>query len=122
MYSYGTKLGRIFYITAMQELIFEWDEYKNLANIKKHGINFQEAKTCFEDDFAEMFSDIEHSESEDRYIFLGLSEILRTLVVIYTERSNINEDQIVNRIISARKATKKEFLYYWKQRRQKEQK
>jgi uncharacterized DUF497 family protein len=37
----------------MQEVLFEWDERKNRANIKKHGISFQEAKTCFEDDFAE---------------------------------------------------------------------
>jgi uncharacterized DUF497 family protein len=106
----------------MQEILFEWDERKNRANIKKHGISFQEAKTCFEDDFAEMFPDTEHSENENRYIFLGLSEVLRTLVVIYTERNIEENEKIVNRIISARKATKKEFLYYWEHRRQKEQK
>jgi len=104
------------------DCIFEWDEQKNLANMKKHGISFQEAKTCFEDDFAEIFSDIEHSENEDRYIILGLSETIRTLVVIYTEKDINDDEQIVNRIISARKAAKKEFLYYWKQRWQKEQK
>jgi uncharacterized DUF497 family protein len=104
----------------MQEVLFEWSEAKNLANIKKHGISFQEARTCFEDDFAEIFPDEEHSENEERYIFLGLSEILRTLVVIYTERYN-NSEQIINRIISARKATKKEFLYYWEHRKQKGQ-
>ncbi len=106
----------------MQEVLFEWDERKNLANIRKHGISFQEAKTCFEDDFAEMFPDNEHSKNEDRYIFLGLSEVLRTLVIIYAEKDNKDSEQIVNRIISARKATKKEFLYYWEQRKQKEQK
>jgi uncharacterized DUF497 family protein len=102
----------------MPEVLFEWDEAKNLANIKKHGISFQEAKTCFEDEYAEIFSDPEHSENEDRYIFLGLSAFLKTLVVVYTERCNDNE-QIINRIISARKATKKEFLYYWENRKQK---
>jgi uncharacterized DUF497 family protein len=105
----------------MQKVLFEWGERKNLANIKKHGISFQEAKTCFEDDFAEIFSDTEHSINEDRYIFLGLSEVCKTLVVIYTERDNINDDELIIRIISARKATKKEFLYYWKSRKQKEQ-
>jgi len=105
----------------MQNVLFEWDERKNSVNIKKHGINFQEAKTCFEDDFAEVFPDTEHSAIEDRYIFLGLSDIHKTLVVIYTERDNKNNEQVIIRIISARKATKKEFLYYWKQRKQKEQ-
>jgi uncharacterized DUF497 family protein len=105
----------------MQHISFEWDERKNLANIKKHGISFQEAKTCFEDDFAEVFPDTEHSMIEDRYILLGLSEIHKTLVVIYTERDNKSNEQVVIRIISARKATKKEFLYYWENRKQKEQ-
>jgi len=105
----------------MQNVLFEWDERKNLVNRKKHGISFQEAKTCFEDDFAEVFPDTEHSASEDRYIFLGISDILKTLVVIYTERDNKNKEQVIIRIISARKATKKEFLYYWTSRKQKEQ-
>jgi uncharacterized DUF497 family protein len=104
----------------MQHILFEWDERKNSANIKKHSISFQEAKTCFEDDFAEIFPDTEHSIIEDRYIFLGLSEILKTLVVIYTERENRGNEQVIIRIISARKATKKEFLYYWENRKRKE--
>jgi uncharacterized DUF497 family protein len=105
----------------MQNVLFEWDERKSLANIKKHGISFQEAKTCFEDDFAEIFPDTEHSATEDRSIFLGLSEVHKTLVVIYTERNNKDNEQVIIRIISARKATKKEFLYYWVNRKQKEQ-
>jgi len=78
----------------MQNILFEWDERKNLANIKKHGISFQEAKTCFEDDFAEVFPDTEHSVIEDRYILLGLTEIHKTLVVIYAERDNKQKEQI----------------------------
>ena len=66
----------------MKEVLFEWDELKNIANIKKHGISFQEAKTCFEDGYAEVFPDLEHSIYEERYIFLGISGSLRTLVVI----------------------------------------
>ena len=105
----------------MQNILFEWDERKNLTNIKKHGISFQEAKTCFEDEFAEVFLDTEHSTIEDRHILLGLSEIHKTLVVIHTEKDNKNDEQTIIRIISARKATKKEFLYYWIHRKQKEQ-
>jgi len=105
----------------MQNILFEWNERKNLANIRKHHISFQEAKTCFEDDFAEIFPDTDHSMIEDRYILLGLSEFHKNLVVIYTERNDINNEQVIIRIISARKTTKKEFLYYWKNRKQKEQ-
>jgi Uncharacterized protein conserved in bacteria len=105
----------------MQNVLFEWDERKNLVNIKKHGISFQEARTCFEDEFAEVFPDTEHSAIEDRYILLGLSETHKTLVVIYTERDKKNDEQTILRIISARKATRKEFLYYWLHRKQKEQ-
>ena len=108
-------------IKNMKEILFEWDELKNIANIKKHGISFQEAKTCFEDGYAEVFPDLEHSQYEERYIFLGLSGSLRTLVVIYTERNIYDDNQVFNRIISARRTTKKEFLYYWKNRKQKEE-
>jgi hypothetical protein len=45
---------------------FEWDEKKNAANKKKHGISFEEAKTCFEDEHARVFFDEEHSAMEDR--------------------------------------------------------
>ena len=105
----------------MQKILFEWGERKNLLNIKKHGISFKEAETCFEDDFAEIFFDAKHSINEDRYIFLGLSKSCKTLVVIYTERDDIDDEQTVIRIIGARKATPTEFLYYWKRRKQKEQ-
>jgi len=80
-----------------------------------------EKQLNFEDEFAEIFPDTEHSAIEERYILLGLSEIHKTLIVIYTERDCKNNEQTILRIISARKATKKEFLYYWIHRKQKEQ-
>lgn len=99
------------------EIDFEWDEKKNEINQKKHGVSFEEAKSCFEDEHARVFFDVEHSKDEDRSILIGLSSELRTLIVVYTERINGDDDLIVNRIISARKATKKEFQYYWNARK-----
>ena len=82
---------------------FIWDDKKNATNQKKHGVSFEEAKTCFEDDYARVFFDAEHSVQEDRSILIGLSNQLRTLVVVFTERSGIIPEQLINRIISARK-------------------
>lgn len=99
------------------EIEFEWDENRNAINQKKHGVSFEEAKTCFEDDHARVFYDVEHSQDEDRSILIGMSSALRTLVVVYTERI-VQDEIVVNRIISARKATKKEFRYYWNARKE----
>ena len=100
----------------MQTLRFDWDPIKNVINQNKHGIGFEEAKTCFEDDYAEIFEDAEHSREEERLILLGMSTLLKTLVVVYTERTLDETNEMVNRIISARKATRKEFQYYWSRR------
>ena len=100
----------------MQTLRFDWDPKKNVINQNKHGIGFEEAKTCFEDDYAEIFEDAEHSREEERLILLGMSTLLKTLVVVYTERTLDETNEMVNRIISARKATRKEFQYYWSRR------
>ena len=99
------------------QIEFQWDERKNALNQKKHGISFDEAKTCFEDEHARVFFDVEHSKNEDRSILIGLSSFLRTLVVVFTERNASDSEHVVNRIISARKATKKEFQYYWNERK-----
>jgi len=93
----------------------EWDEKKAKLNVTKHGVTFDVAQTCFDDEFAEVFSDPEHSDAEYRQILIGLSFDLKTLVVVFTERSKIGKDVI--RIISTRKATKKEFEFYWSKRR-----
>ena len=94
----------------MEAITFEWDENKSLANQKKHGISFEEAKTVFYDESARMIHDPDHSEDEDRFILLGISFQLRILVVVHAYRQS---DQII-RIISARKATKNEASKYKK--------
>jgi uncharacterized DUF497 family protein len=89
-------------------IAFEWNEAKSRANQKKHGISFEEAKSVFFDEYAVQFYDDEHSSEEDRFIMLGMSNLSRILVVCHCERA---EGQVI-RIISARKATKKESGYY----------
>ncbi len=63
---------------------FVWDQNKNLANIKKHKISFEEARTVFFDDNARLIPDPEHSLEEERFIILGITNKLRLLVVIHT--------------------------------------
>ena len=87
-------------------LTFEWDDKKAYQNIKKHGISFEEATTVFGDPFSITIYDPLHSKEEDRFVILGMSNKNRILVVVHTERN----DRI--RIISARKATKKERKQY----------
>ena len=89
-------------------IAFEWNEAKSRANQKKHGIYFEKAKSVFFDEYAVQFYDDEHSSEEDRFIMLGMSNLSRILVVCHCERA---EGQVI-RIISARKATKKESGYY----------
>lgn len=88
----------------MTELRFEWDAKKAVANKRKHGVSFDEAETVFADDFAILIDDPEHSDKEDRFLLLGLSAKLRTLVVSHCYRK---ADDLI-RIISARKATQLE--------------
>ncbi len=89
-------------------ITFEWDNDKNKSNKKKHNVSFEEAETVFYDDNARLISDPDHSEDEDRFILLGLSNKMRMLVVVHTYREN---DEII-RIISARKATRNEAKFY----------
>lgn len=89
-------------------LRFDWDERKNESNRTKHGIWFEEAQSVFNDSHGRSFLDPEHSESEDRFILLGISATARTLVVVHCYR----ESDSVVRIISARKATKTERRFY----------
>ena len=83
---------------------FEWDEKKEKENIKKHGVDFKEAQTVFFNFPLEVFFDPEHSDQEDRYIAVGFSQKGRSLLVVHCENSSGTKI----RIISARKATKKE--------------
>jgi uncharacterized DUF497 family protein len=77
----------------------------------KHQVTFAEAESVFYDENAIEYPDPDHSEAEERFIILGLSAGLRVLVVFYCYRRS--ESTI--RIISARKATKKEARYYGEQ-------
>ncbi len=87
---------------------FEWDQAKAASNLKKHGISFEEAKSAFYDEFAIQFFDEENSESEDRFLMLGMSNEAHLLIVCHCER----ESGHAIRIISARKATKNEGKFY----------
>ena len=97
----------------MDELRFEWDDEKEKINIRKHGISFDEARTVFYDERAIQFFDPDHSEDEDRFILLGISFKLRTLVVCHCFRKS----ETVVRLFSARKADKEEEQEYWRRRR-----
>lgn len=88
---------------------FEWDENKNRINKNKHGVSFEEAATVFDDEYAVLFDDPDHSEREERYLIIGVSKTEKTCIVSHCYRSK--EYDIV-RIISARKATKREIEFY----------
>ena len=92
----------------MSALRFEWDGRKAAANLKKHGVGFEEAKSVFVDERGKLIDDPDHSEDEDRFVILGLSSALRLLLVCHCYRREGN----VIRIISARKATAKESKVY----------
>ena len=92
----------------MQSISFVWDGKKADLNLIKHKISFKEAQTVFSDPNARMIFDPEHSEDEDRFILLGISSGLKLLVVCHCYQ----EDDMVIRIISARKANKSEQTQY----------
>ncbi len=87
---------------------FEWDEAKAAANLKKHQVSFEEAKSIFYDEFGVQFFDDEHSNEEERFLMLGMSSGAKLLIVCHCER----EHGATIRIISARKATKRESAFY----------
>jgi len=91
----------------MSRLTFEWDQRKAATNRQKHGVSFPEAKTAFSDEFGRLIADPDHSDEEDRFVFLGTSIHSRLLVVCHCVRDG---DTI--RIISARKANKRERTIY----------
>jgi len=93
----------------MKSISFEWDEKKSQTNFEKHKITFDEAQTVFFDANGRMMFDSTHSADEDRFVLLGLSGAMRVLVVVHCCRGK-NEEII--RIISARKATRKEQNQY----------
>lgn len=90
----------------MDSLRFEWDDQKAQLNVKKHGISFDEAATIFYDPLYLEDYDEAHSDQEDRFKVIGISDRGRLLVVTYSQRV----DRI--RIISSRLATNNERRTY----------
>jgi uncharacterized protein len=87
-------------------LPFEWDLKKAESNAVKHGVTFQEAATVFGDLLGLITSDPRHSSDEDRFVLMGMSARRRLLAVMFTERGE------VIRVISARRATRREKRRY----------
>jgi uncharacterized DUF497 family protein len=85
---------------------FEWDPVKAEYNVSKHGVDFTEAATVFNDPLSITYTDPDHSLDEDRYIIIGLSITNRLLIVAHTDRGEIT------RIISAREVTSRERKLY----------
>lgn len=87
---------------------FEWNPAKAIANLRKHVVSFEEARSVFFDEFGVQFFDEDHAEEEDRFLMLGMSSQAKLLIVCHCER----ERGGVIRIISARRATKRESAFY----------
>jgi len=93
------------------EILFEWDALKARANLEKHEVDFEEAKTVFGDPMLISFPDEEHPETEERWISIGMSASRRLLLVVHTE-DELVEEGLVIRIISCRKTTTSERRVY----------
>ncbi|MDD5065653.1 MAG: BrnT family toxin [bacterium] len=97
----------------MMAISFQWDLNKDAYNRKRHGISFDEASTVFYDENALLIHDPDHSVNENRYILMGISRKLNILIVCHCYKE---KNQII-RIISARKATRKEKEKYLEARK-----
>jgi uncharacterized DUF497 family protein len=91
-------------------VIITWDPRKAEANLRKHGVAFDEAATVLSDTLSATFPSEDHSEDEARFITIGLAANRQILVVVHTE-----DDRVI-RIISARQATAQERRYYEKRK------
>lgn len=89
---------------------FEWDAQKAASNLRKHKVSFQEAQDVFYDPYARVIDDPDHSDTEERFIILGIASSMRVLVVVHCYR----ESGYTVRLISARKATRREESQYWR--------
>ena len=90
----------------MDDLQFTWDPLKAAANVRKHGVSFEDASTVFRNPLAQVLPDPTHSDQEQRSLALGHSAMRRLLLVVFTEAGN----RI--RIISARDASVRERREY----------
>jgi uncharacterized DUF497 family protein len=88
-------------------VVFKWDPSKATANLKKHGVDFHEAATVLNDTLSTTYPDVDHSgAAEPRFVTIGMSERNRILVVAHTEQGE------AIRIITARRATRRERKFY----------
>lgn len=87
-------------------MFFEWDRDKEAQNRRKHGVSFREAATVLGDPLSTTYPDLPHSDAEQRYITIGMTEGGKIVVVAHTQE----EDTV--RIISARGATRRERRFY----------
>lgn len=92
-------------------MIFQWDRRKASSNSRKHGVSFEEAATVFLDPLARTYSDPDHSAGESRFVTFGRSAQGRVLLVAHLDQG---EEQV--RIISARRATRREAHGYQEDR------
>ena len=90
--------------------LFEWDPVKAAANVRKHGVTFDEASTVFGDPLNLLMADPDHSHDEERFILLSLSNRRKLLVVAFAERPPRTH------LISARQATQHERRRYEEER------
>ena len=95
---------------------FEWDPAKAKSNRTKHGVSFGQAATVFHDPNQLSIPDNEHSDQEDRWATIGIDSIGKLLVVVHTFFDATDENVII-RIISARKATRQEISHYTEYKR-----
>ena len=92
----------------MTRVEFEWDPAKAAANRRKHGVSFEEAASAFADEHGLLIADPDHSEDESRFVLMGMSAQVRVVVVVHCYR---DADSVI-RIISARRATRREQRQY----------
>ncbi|WP_439536553.1 BrnT family toxin [Methyloversatilis sp.] len=88
-------------------IVFEWDERQAVANLRKHGVSLEEARTAFSDEHARLIADPDHSADEDIFVLPGYGHGQTLLVVCHCYRT---ADRII-RIISTRRATLREAMF-----------
>ncbi|HEX4158057.1 MAG TPA: BrnT family toxin [Rhizomicrobium sp.] len=93
-------------------IYFEWDPRKAEINRSKHGVSFDEAMDVFRDPLAMSIFDEENSDQEDRWVTLGETTGAKLLLVVHTHVEMMGEDAVLIRIISARRATRREENQY----------
>ena len=95
---------------------FDWDPNKAKGNLKKHGVNFEQASTIFLDPGMISVFDTKHSEHEDRWATIGIDRNGILLVAVHTFQQ-VDADSCRIRIVSARKTTRKESKQYQEENR-----